>query len=196
VRLNDLCDRINIKMEESSRQKVWTLLEHLLRNETSLMLERHLDQQLMCCLYIVAKVGHMETSFHDIMYHYRHQPQAVSRVYRRVRVDLSATTTTTNLSTSPVQPQMADDGASRDSIVSTSGGKLRSGSTVPAPGHSSQPPTPEPSQAADYVDLIKYYNRVFVGRVEDFVRRMSPPVGGNGDVGGDSKEVGGFEIPF
>lgn len=82
-----MCDRIRI--EDINRQKVWTLFEHVLRNETTLMTSRHLDQNLMCCLYIVAKVCSLDTSFHDIMYHYRHQPQAVSRVYRHVLIDPS-----------------------------------------------------------------------------------------------------------
>lgn len=40
---------------------------------------------------------------------------------------------------------------------------------------SSAPPTPEP-QNFDYTDLIRYYNRVFVGRVEDFVKKLDPSV--------------------
>lgn len=74
----------------------------------------------------------------------------------------------------------ADDGASRDSIGSFSGQgtKLRSGSTVP---QASAPPTPDPQQF-DYVDLIKYYNRIFVIRVEDFVKKLHP-------TNTDSKEV-------
>lgn len=76
----------------------------------------------------------------------------------------------------------ADDGASRDSIGSFSGqgaNKLRSGSAVPQ--QASAPQTPEPQQV-DYIDLIKYYNRVFVPRIEDFVKKLHP-------TNTDSKEV-------
>lgn len=54
VRLLDLCDRL--RMDERGKQRVWTLFEHVLRTETSLMTGRHLDQNLMCCIYVVAKV--------------------------------------------------------------------------------------------------------------------------------------------
>lgn len=76
---------------------------------------------------------------------------------------------------------LSDDGASRDSITSVSGGKFRSNSVLPPPGTASAPPTPEPHNL-DYNDLIKYYNRVFVGRVEEFVKKLNPS-------NVDSKEV-------
>uniref|UniRef100_A0A915D7Z7 Retinoblastoma-associated protein B-box domain-containing protein n=1 Tax=Ditylenchus dipsaci TaxID=166011 RepID=A0A915D7Z7_9BILA len=168
-------------MEETGRQKVWTLFEHLLRKETLLMVGRHLDQNLMCCLYIVSKVCGLETSFHDIMYHYRHQPQAVSRVYRRVLIDPSV---------SPATVHLSDDGASRDSVssVGVGGNKLRSSSALPAPDMASAPPTPEPHNL-DYADLIKYYNRVFVAKVEDFVKQFNP-------TNSESKENNAMLLPM
>lgn len=87
IRLNDICERV--RLDEKSRQRVWTLFEHVLRTETSLMAGRHLDQNLMCCLYVISKIGKQDISFHDIMYHYRQQPQACYRVYRRVLIDHS-----------------------------------------------------------------------------------------------------------
>lgn len=83
---------------------------------------------------------------------------------------------------SPTNALMSDDGASRDSVSSVTGGKLRSNSALPTPDTASAPPTPEPHNL-DYADLIKYYNRVFVGRMEDFVKRLNP----NNNL--DSKEV-------
>ena len=126
-------------------------------------------------VHMELQIMKQDVSFHDIMYHYRHQPQASSRVYRRVLLDPSASPATV----------ASDDGASRDSTTSATAapttGKLRSGSTLPVPGLGSAPPTPEPKEH-DYADLIKYYNRVFVSRVEDFVKKLQPPPG-------DSKEV-------
>ncbi|TKR93962.1 hypothetical protein L596_008320 [Steinernema carpocapsae] len=77
IRLTDLFDRIRI--DDKCRQRIWTLFEHILRTDTTLMAGRHLDQNIMCCIYIVAKICKLDISFHDIMYHYRHQPQACSR---------------------------------------------------------------------------------------------------------------------
>lgn len=71
-------------MEELVRARVWTLFEHVLRTETSLMLGRHIDQNLMCCIYITSKISNLDLSFHKIMHHYKHQPQASSRIYRHV----------------------------------------------------------------------------------------------------------------
>ena len=68
---------------------------------------------------------------------------------------------------------VSDDNASRDSVGSNSGGRFRSGSALPVPGTGSAPPTPEP-QNLDYSDIIRYYNRVFVSRVEYFLKRLQP----------------------
>lgn len=87
IRLTDLCDRI--RMDEPIRTRVWTLFEHVLRTETSLMLGRHIDQNLMCCLYITLKISNTELSFHKIMQHYKLQPQASSRIYRQVLAERS-----------------------------------------------------------------------------------------------------------
>jgi hypothetical protein len=70
-----------------------------------------------------------------------------------------------------------DDTASRDSQQSTSGGQYRSRSALPVPdmaSNPSAPPTPDPCSSQDFADLIKYYNRVFVARVEEYVRLLSP----------------------
>ncbi|KAI6241130.1 hypothetical protein M3Y99_00385500 [Aphelenchoides fujianensis] len=173
VRLNDLCDRL--RMEEAARNRVWTLFEHVLRAETALMHGRHIDQNLMCCVYITAKISNMDLSFHRIMQHYRHQPQSSSRIYRQVLAERPAGGAAGNALNS-------DDTASRDSVGSfggQSGEKLRSGSAVPQAARTSAPQTPEPQ--TDFIDLIKYYNRVFVPRVEDFVKKLHP-------TNGDSKE--------
>ncbi|VDK68207.1 unnamed protein product [Onchocerca ochengi] len=160
VRLRDLCERV--RLDEKGRQRAWTLFEHVLRAETSLMAGRHLDQNLMCCLYVVAKIGQQNISFHDIMYHYRHQPQAASRVYRRVLVESTS---------SP--PIILDDGASHDSVGSASGDKFRSDSSVSGAITGSGTATPE-HQNVEYIDLIKYYNQFFIARVKSFVQKLQP----------------------
>lgn len=54
-RLKELCTTLNISDE--LRLKVWTCFEHSLVHCTHLMVDRHLDQMLMCAIYITAKVG-------------------------------------------------------------------------------------------------------------------------------------------
>ena len=45
-----------------------------------LMRDRHLDQLIMCCIYVMAKVLRLDITFQEIMRQYRHQPQAKSHV--------------------------------------------------------------------------------------------------------------------
>ena len=142
LHMNDLCDRV--RMDERGRRRVWTLFEHIVRSETSLMRGRHIDQNIMCCLYIISKVSNMNIAFHEILYHYRHQPQAASRIYRNVLIAFTKLVSTRFsfsprlIYSSPAPAGSADDGASRDSVSSVSqhsgAAIMRSASTMPAPG--------------------------------------------------------------
>ena len=54
LRLDMLCNTLEIT--EDVKRKIWTTFEYTIRNHTDLMKDRHLDQLLMCSLYIVCKV--------------------------------------------------------------------------------------------------------------------------------------------
>ncbi|XP_035518537.1 retinoblastoma-like protein 1 [Morone saxatilis] len=54
VRLRDLCVKLDIPSE--LRGKIWTCFEHVLVHCTDLMRDRHLDQLLLCSVYIISKV--------------------------------------------------------------------------------------------------------------------------------------------
>lgn len=54
VRLRDLCAKLDISAE--LRRKIWTCFEYSLVYCTDLMMDRHLDQLLMCAVYIMSKV--------------------------------------------------------------------------------------------------------------------------------------------
>uniref|UniRef100_A0A8C1Y2C2 Retinoblastoma-like 1 (p107) n=1 Tax=Cyprinus carpio TaxID=7962 RepID=A0A8C1Y2C2_CYPCA len=82
VRLRDLCLKLDISSE--LRGKIWTCFEHSLLHCTDLMKDRHLDQLLLCAVYIISKITKEEHTFQDIMKCYRTQPQANSHVYRSV----------------------------------------------------------------------------------------------------------------
>uniref|UniRef100_A0A3Q2CBU5 Retinoblastoma-like 1 (p107) n=1 Tax=Cyprinodon variegatus TaxID=28743 RepID=A0A3Q2CBU5_CYPVA len=82
VRLRDLCLKLDISPE--LRGKIWTCFEHALVHCTDLMKDRHLDQLLLCCIYIISKITKETHTFQDIMKCYRSQPQASSHVYRSV----------------------------------------------------------------------------------------------------------------
>ncbi|ETN70064.1 Retinoblastoma-associated protein B domain protein [Necator americanus] len=176
VRLSDICERIRI--DDRGRRMMWTVLEYILKEERSLFMDRHLDQNLLCIVYVVCKANKADVSFVDIMSHYRHQPQADSRIYRMVRVDSSVLLSN--------DTSCSEEGSSRDSTSVTDSQPLRSRSSVGAsPGAShfeessacagkQLPTTPEPDPlTGQHVDLIVYYNKVFLPRVEEFMKKIS-----------------------
>lgn len=54
VRLRDLCWKLDISSD--LRGRIWTCFEHTLIRCTELMKGRHLDQLLLCSVYIMSKV--------------------------------------------------------------------------------------------------------------------------------------------
>ncbi|XP_048483799.1 retinoblastoma-like protein 1 [Plutella xylostella] len=124
IRMNDLCLRLRLTDEELKR-KIWTCLEHSLQQQTRLLRDRHLDQILMCSVYVICKVSHtaanpVERTFAEIMKCYRQRPLADNHVYRSVLID------------------------------------SESGESSPERG-----------------DLIKFYNKVYVQRMQSFALKFS-----------------------
>lgn len=56
VRMDDLCNKLEIADVELKR-RIWTVFEQSIRNVTDLMRDRHLDQLLMCTVYVICKVS-------------------------------------------------------------------------------------------------------------------------------------------
>ncbi|XP_075981325.1 retinoblastoma-like protein 1 [Anticarsia gemmatalis] len=93
VRINDLCSRLCLTDEELKR-KIWTCLEYSIMHQTQLMKDRHLDQILMCAVYVTCRVSNkstnqVEKTFADIMKCYRQRPLADNHVYRSVLIKQS-----------------------------------------------------------------------------------------------------------
>lgn len=96
VRLNHLCEGLGI-VDEIFKRKIWTTLEKALKDHTAYLFKgRHLDQNIMCCVYIVwKKENHKrgvrdEKIFSKIINQYKKQPQAEKHVYERVLIDLES----------------------------------------------------------------------------------------------------------
>ncbi|XP_014249755.1 retinoblastoma-like protein 2 [Cimex lectularius] len=85
VRLKDMCNQLRL-VDSDLRMKIWTCFEKTIVQNVSLMLDRHLDQMLMCSIYVICKIVSREISFMDMMKCYRNQPQAKSHVYRNVLI--------------------------------------------------------------------------------------------------------------
>jgi len=150
LRLETLCNSMQL-MDSEVRRKIWTCLEYTLMNHSTLMRDRHLDQLVMCSLYIVCKVSGRENekNFTDIMRHYRSQPQAASHVYRSVLLK-------------PVAP--GDMAAAADKSHAATGApptptRMANTSTVGTDG-------------VERGDLIKFYNTVYMEKMQEFALKF------------------------
>ncbi|XP_071443749.1 retinoblastoma-like protein 1 isoform X2 [Hetaerina americana] len=88
VRMQELCKELHID-ENDLRRKIWTFFEHTIINHTDFMCDRHVDQILMCSVYVICRVTKNEKTFTDIMGCYRKQPQCASHIYRSVLLSSS-----------------------------------------------------------------------------------------------------------
>ncbi|KAK5873130.1 hypothetical protein PBY51_013771 [Eleginops maclovinus] len=151
VRLRDLC----VKMDVSSelRGKIWTCFEHALVHGTGLMKDRHLDQLMLCCVYIISKITKETHTFHDIMKCYRSQPQASSHVYRSVLLRHTP------------REQVTDENMEVDPV---SGGESAE-KTNQASGEAISDQSGEEERG----DLIQFYNSVFVLKMKSFALRYA-----------------------
>lgn len=82
--MDHLCSKLGITAMDL-QCKIWTVFEYSVRY-TDLMRNRHLDQLLMCAVYVICKVTGKTYQFTDIMKQYREQPQANSDIYRSVLI--------------------------------------------------------------------------------------------------------------
>ncbi|XP_055504409.1 retinoblastoma-like protein 2 isoform X1 [Leucoraja erinacea] len=176
VRLRDLCAKLDIS--DNLRRKIWTCFEYSLVNCTDLMADRHLDQLLMCAVYMMAKVTKEDRSFQNILRNYRTQPQASSNIYRSVL--LKARRRRTSGSSDSSCRQGSPTEATRDRNSRDSSPNMRSSSTLPVPQPSSAPPTPTRLAGAnsdmeeeERGDLIQFYNNIYIRRVKAFALKYS-----------------------
>lgn len=56
LRLKDLCKNLQFTNNIELLRKIWTLFEYAILEHTTLMKDRHLDQILMCCVYVLCKI--------------------------------------------------------------------------------------------------------------------------------------------
>ena len=69
--------------------QVYTMVAHVITEQTSMMYGRHLDQVILCALYGVCKVNQLrQITFKDIITHYKKQAQAKNSIFRTVAIRL------------------------------------------------------------------------------------------------------------
>lgn len=191
VRLQELCDRLDIEDDDLHR-KIWTCLEHVIVHKTELLKDRHLDQMIMCSVYVISKVTGKQQPFQEIMKCYRLQPQAQSHVYRSVLLNSRYRHTSgssdgsragASRTSSPVTGEKEETKEKEKKSVA-----VRSSSTLPVPHPSSHPPTPTRMVGTgsnfefgeERGDLIQFYNQVFITQMKQYALRFSATQ--NGDI--------------
>lgn len=149
MRLRELCDRLDITDKEL-RKKIWTCFEHSIIHHTELMRDRHMDQMIMCAIYITCKVTGNDRIFQEIMKHYRNQPQAASHVYRSVLISRSSTSKS----------------------LKSEGDIGRQHGSAPPPTPSQMTGTSASFDSEERGDLILFYNQVYVQQMKAFALKF------------------------
>ncbi|XP_027226820.2 retinoblastoma-like protein 1 [Penaeus vannamei] len=149
MRLRELCDRLDINDKEL-RRKIWTCFEHSIIHHTELMRDRHMDQMVMCAIYITCKVTGNDRIFQEIMKHYRNQPQAASHVYRSVLISRKPSANNTQ----------------------TEVGSGQLPSSAPPPTPSQMTGTSASFDSEERGDLILFYNQVYVQQMKAFALKF------------------------
>lgn len=155
VRMQDLCNSLEIS--DTDKKKIWTIFEYSIKERTELMKDRHLDQILMCAIYVICKLVKMEkNSFTEIMRCYRLQPQAESHIYRSVLI--KKITNDADLTTNSNNERPEDNGNLVENI------------TPPTPTNMAG--TSQNFDGEERGDLIKFYNTVYVPQVKEYANKF------------------------
>ncbi|KAG5678364.1 hypothetical protein PVAND_008046 [Polypedilum vanderplanki] len=147
LRLQDLHKNLQFTNNTDLLRKIWTLFEYAILEHTSLMKDRHLDQILMCCVYVLCKIRPNENrhTFADIMKFYRNQPQSDSHIYRSVFIEYVQTDKANEMQepkASAAEPEVVNG---RNTIYGTE----------------------------SRGDIIYFYNKIFVPKMQQFAMRFS-----------------------
>ncbi|XP_054468601.1 retinoblastoma-like protein 2 [Anoplopoma fimbria] len=152
-RLREMCSPLGISDE--LRLKIWTCFEHSLVHCTVLMVDRHLDHQFLCAIYIMAKISKVEISFKRIMECYKSQPLVNKSVCKNVLM------------------------SERDIEVFPTGSNNKGGPSAINPTPDS-PSThyPGPSQE-ERGNLIDFYNKIYTSKMQHFAQQFASTCGGD-----------------
>ncbi|KAK4794927.1 hypothetical protein SAY86_012921 [Trapa natans] len=85
VRINGMLERLHLSHE--MKESIYRLFQQILSGRTSLFFNRHIDQIILCCFYLMAKISRVNLTFRDIICNYRKQSHCKPHVFRTVFVD-------------------------------------------------------------------------------------------------------------
>ncbi|XP_035484723.2 retinoblastoma-like protein 2 isoform X3 [Scophthalmus maximus] len=149
-RLRALCSALDVS--DKLRLKIWTCFEYSLVHCTHLMADRHLDQLLMCAIYVIAKITEEEIPFKRIMKCYKSQPHASESICKNVRIS----------------------GRDADNSPNNNGDPC---SSIPTPNEpTTHYPGPYQEQRGS---LIYFYNQVYTTEMQHFAKQFALTSGGD-----------------
>ena len=160
ISVSDLCDHIGIS--ENVRELIWSVTKVLLSQETDLLIGRHLDQLIMCSIYGVCRV----------------HPGCVIQSQRKQH-DLNQENSVKNngnghtVMFNEIIETYKD--VNRNKQVSVGRTQLRTGITGAMRSNNVSwvfievPLNPEVSSRPKKVDIIEFYNKVFLNRMKVYI---------------------------
>ncbi|KAE8714740.1 Retinoblastoma-related protein [Hibiscus syriacus] len=88
IRINGMVERL--QLSQQIRESLYHLFQQILIQRTSLFFNRHIDQIILCCFYVVAKISQLRLTFKEIICNYRKQPQCKPQVFQSVFINRSS----------------------------------------------------------------------------------------------------------
>ncbi|GAU16807.1 hypothetical protein TSUD_200500 [Trifolium subterraneum] len=85
VRICGMVERL--QLSQRTGEDVYSLFQRILNERAHLFFNRHIDQIMLCCFYMVAQFSKLNLSFWEILHSYKQQPECRSSVFRSVFVD-------------------------------------------------------------------------------------------------------------
>ncbi|XP_040150939.1 retinoblastoma family protein-like isoform X1 [Anopheles arabiensis] len=178
-RLCNLCQNLGIDSEVILKL-IWTILEFTITKcSQELMRDRHLDQLLMCAIFVTMRIKKLPNTFKQIMHCYHSQPQANSSIYRSVFIRYESAAAPPDGSGKEVEEEAKDadecsngQGKNGTTITTTT---TTASSNGEATGDASErcPVTEMAGTSVQYGrevygDIIKFYNDIYVVTVHHF----------------------------
>ncbi|XP_057291225.1 retinoblastoma-like protein 1 isoform X2 [Hydractinia symbiolongicarpus] len=168
LRLKDLCDNLSIGSE--LHKKIWTCFEHSLVENIDILRDRHIDQLLMCAVYVMAKVTKEDKSFHEIMKWYRTQPQATSDVYRHVLIERASDRVSSETDTEASSTANSAVDKVEENIKKEENENNKEEERIKTDQDNANDDQMDKNV---YNDLIQFYNIVYIKKIKDFALKFA-----------------------
>nr|XP_040222190.2 retinoblastoma-like protein 1 isoform X2 [Anopheles coluzzii] len=177
-RLCNLCQNLGID-SEVIQKLIWTILEFTITKcSQELMRDRHLDQLLMCAIFVTMRIKKLPNTFKQIMHCYHSQPQANSSIYRSVFIRYESAAAPPDGSGKEVEEEAKDadecsNGQGKNGTTTTTTATASSNGEATGDASERCPVTEMAGTSVQYGrevygDIIKFYNDIYVVTVHHF----------------------------